>query len=67
MRANEPVRFRCGDCQIIFRLCIQGVRETEYTEGAAPIEDYGEPSARSAAPVSWPACPTSQSSRSSSQ
>jgi hypothetical protein len=44
MRANEPVRFICGDCQIIFDLIVQGMRETEYMEGASPIEDYGEPS-----------------------
>ena len=44
MRANEPVRFHCGDCQIIFDLCVQGVRETEDAEGAPLIEDYGEPS-----------------------
>ena len=44
MRANEPVRFHCGDCQIIFDLCIQGERDIEYTEGATPIDDYGEPS-----------------------
>ena len=44
MRAHEVVRFHCGDCQIIFGLCIQGERETEYTEGASPIDDYGEPS-----------------------
>jgi hypothetical protein len=44
MRANEVVRFHCGDCQIIFDLSIQGVRETEYAEGAAPIDDYGGPS-----------------------
>ena len=44
MTAKEVVRFHCGDCQIIFDLCIQGERETEYAEGAAPIDDYGEPS-----------------------
>jgi hypothetical protein len=44
MRANEVVRFHCGDCQIIFDLCVQGVRETEHTEGAAPVADFGEPS-----------------------
>jgi hypothetical protein len=38
------VRFICGDCQIIFDLIVQGERETEDTEGAAPIDDYGEPS-----------------------
>ena len=44
MRAKEPARFHCGDCQIIFDLSIKGVRETEDTDGAPPIEDYGEPS-----------------------
>jgi hypothetical protein len=44
MTLNEPVRFVCGDCQIIFDLCIQGVRETEYTEGAPPITEFSEPS-----------------------
>jgi len=44
MTLNEPVRFVYGDCQIIFDLCIQGERETEDMEGAAPIDDYGEPS-----------------------
>jgi hypothetical protein len=44
MQANEVVRFHCGDCQIIFDLCVRGERETEYMEGAAPIDDYGEPS-----------------------
>jgi hypothetical protein len=46
MRANEVVRFHCGDCQIIFDLCVQGVRETEDTEGAPPVVDFGEPSSR---------------------
>jgi hypothetical protein len=44
MRAGEVVRFHCGDCQIIFDLCVQGVRETEDTEGAPPVSDFGEPS-----------------------
>jgi hypothetical protein len=44
MRPNEPVRFVCGDCQIVFDLCVQGVRETEDTEGAPPVPDFGEPS-----------------------
>jgi len=28
MQANEVVRFHCGDCQIIFDLCVRGERET---------------------------------------
>jgi hypothetical protein len=44
MRANEPVRFHCGDCQIIFDLTVQGERETEYAEGAPPITDFSDPS-----------------------
>jgi len=44
MILNEPARFVCGDCQIIFDLCIQGVRETEYIEGAPPVTDFSEPS-----------------------
>ena len=53
MQANEVVRFHCGDCQIIFDLCVRGERETEYMEGAAPIDDYGEPS---------PVCPFREAS-----
>ena len=53
MTLNEPVRFVYGDCQIIFDLCIQGERETEDMEGAAPIDDYGEPS---------PVCPFREAS-----
>jgi hypothetical protein len=44
MTLNEPVRFLCGDCQIIFDLCVVGVRETEYIEGAPPVIDFSEPS-----------------------
>jgi hypothetical protein len=44
MTAKEVVRFHCGDCQIIFDLCVQGVRATEDTEGARPVIDFGEPS-----------------------
>jgi hypothetical protein len=44
MTLNEPVRFHCGDCQIIFDLCVRGVRETEYAEGAPPITAFSEPS-----------------------
>jgi hypothetical protein len=43
MTLNEPVRFVCGDCGIVFDLSVQGVRETEETEGAPPITDFGEP------------------------
>jgi hypothetical protein len=44
MQANEVVRFHCGDCQIIFDLCVVGVRETEYIEEAPPVIDFSEPS-----------------------
>jgi hypothetical protein len=44
MQAGEVVRFHCADCQIIFDLCVQGVRETEDTAGAPPVIDFGEPS-----------------------
>ena len=43
MQPNEVVRFHCSDCQIAFGLCVQGVRETEDTEGAPPITEFGEP------------------------
>jgi hypothetical protein len=43
MKANEVVRFHCGDCQIVFDLCVQGVREIEYMEGAPPVTDFGQP------------------------
>src|SRR5262249_36938730 len=42
MRANEVVRFRCGDCQIVFDLCVDREGETEVVEGA-PVADFGEP------------------------
>jgi len=44
MKANEAVQFHCGDCQIIFDLCVQGERETEDTQSAPPVTDFGEPS-----------------------
>ena len=43
MKAREVVRFHCGDCHIVFDLCVQGVREIEDTEGAPPVLDFGEP------------------------
>jgi len=46
MKANEAVRFHCGDCQIIFELCVQGERATEDAGGDPPVIDYGEPSSR---------------------
>ena len=39
MRANEVVRFHCGDCQSAFDLCVRGERETEDTQGAPPVLD----------------------------
>jgi hypothetical protein len=42
MRANEVVRFRCGDCQIVFDLCVDHERATEVVEGP-PLTDFGEP------------------------
>jgi hypothetical protein len=33
MKANEVVRFRCGDCQIVFDRCVDHMRETEATIG----------------------------------
>jgi hypothetical protein len=42
MKASEVVRFHCGECQIVFDLCVDHQRETEVTEGASVI-DFGEP------------------------
>ena len=42
MKASEVVRFHCGDCQIVFDLCVDHQRETEVTEGP-PVIDFGEP------------------------
>jgi len=42
MRANEVVRFHCGDCQIVFDLCVDHVREIEVLEGP-PVTGFGEP------------------------
>ena len=42
MKAGEVVRFHCGDCQIVFDLCVDQERETEVTQGP-PIVDFGEP------------------------
>ena len=42
MRANESVRFHCGDCQIVIDLCVDHERETEVVEGP-PVTDFGEP------------------------
>jgi ribosomal protein S27AE len=42
MRANEVVRYHCGDCQVVFDLCVDHVRETEVTEGA-PVVEFGVP------------------------
>jgi hypothetical protein len=42
MKANEAVRFTCGDCQIIFDLCVDSARETEVIAGL-PVIDFGQP------------------------
>jgi hypothetical protein len=42
MKVNEVLRFRCGDCQIVFDLCVDHVRETEVMDGP-PVLDFGEP------------------------
>ena len=42
MQANEVVRFRCTDCQIVFDLRVDHVREIEVVEGP-PVTDFGEP------------------------
>jgi hypothetical protein len=42
MKANEVVHFHCGDCQIVFDLCVDHMRETEAT-GGPPVPDFGEP------------------------
>ncbi|MFL5340363.1 MAG: hypothetical protein ACJ8F7_09445 [Gemmataceae bacterium] len=42
MKANEAVRFRCGDCRIVFDLCVDGLRDTEAAE-APPVVEFGEP------------------------
>ena len=42
MRANEVVRFQCGDCQIVFDLCVDRERETEVVGGPS-VADFGEP------------------------
>jgi hypothetical protein len=42
MTAKEVVRFHCGDCQIVFGLCVDHLRETEVA-GGPPVTDFGEP------------------------
>jgi hypothetical protein len=42
MQANEVVRFRCTDCQIVFDLRVDHVREIEVVEGP-PVVEFGEP------------------------
>jgi hypothetical protein len=42
MKVNEVLRFRCGDCQIVFDLCVDHLRETEVMDGP-PVIDFGEP------------------------
>jgi hypothetical protein len=42
MKANEVVRFHCGDCQLVFDLCVDSAPETEFT-GGPPVVDFGEP------------------------
>jgi hypothetical protein len=51
MRANEVVRFHCGDCQIAFDLCVDNVRETEVTGGRPSPILASRGAARSAAPA----------------
>jgi hypothetical protein len=45
MRWNEVVRFHCSNCQIILDLCVQGMRETEFTQGCRPSLILAAPSA----------------------
>jgi hypothetical protein len=33
MTANETMRYHCGDCQVVFDLCVDHLRETEVTGG----------------------------------
>ena len=42
MKANEVVRFRCGDCQIVFDLSIDHVREIDLPS-EPPTTEFGEP------------------------
>jgi hypothetical protein len=40
MKANEVVRFQCGECQIVFDLRVDHLRETD----DLPVTDFPEPS-----------------------
>jgi hypothetical protein len=42
MKVNEVARFRCGDCQVVFDLCVDRVSETEVT-GGPPVTNFGAP------------------------
>jgi hypothetical protein len=42
MKANEVARFHCGDCQIVFDLSVDHIRDTEAACGP-PVTDFGEP------------------------
>jgi hypothetical protein len=42
MKANQLVRFRCTDCQIVFDLRIDHEHEIEVVEGP-PVVEFGEP------------------------
>ena len=42
MQANEVVRFRCTDCQIVFDLRVDHERQIEVTD-EPPVTDFVEP------------------------
>ena len=44
MNPGEPIQFQCGECQVIFTLTVDGLRDTEYVEesGQQPV-DFGPP------------------------
>ena len=44
MNPNQPIQFQCRECQVIFTLCVDRTRDTEYVEpGEKRPVDYGLP------------------------
>jgi hypothetical protein len=50
MRPNEPVRFECGECQIVFDLCVDPTRAREIAA------DLGVDAIEAGPPICCPFC-----------